>query len=99
MYTGDTCCKGSVLLALEYSAPLDVYAAAVKKILKHSSEYDLTWPGHHEYPVSKDIIRQFDNAAQMILRGEQKGEEEESVFGKSLVFAYKDIKINYPNKI
>ena len=95
LFTGDTCCKGSILLALDYSAPLETYHASVKKLLKRKEEYITTWPGHHAYPVNTQVIEQFEEAATLLLEGKAEGEKTKTPLGEANVFLYKDIIVSY----
>lgn len=58
LFTGDTCCQADVLLQIEYSQSPEVYLKSINKLIERESQYDKTWPGHHKWPVEKEIIYQ-----------------------------------------
>lgn len=95
MFTGDTCCKAHVLLQLDHAAPIEIFLDSIRKLLDLQDYYDITWPGHHEKPVGKDVIRQFLAAAEGLLSGMMEGREMEHPAGKCRLLEYRDIGIEY----
>lgn len=95
MFTGDTCCKAHVLLQLDHAAPIEIFLDSIRKLLDLQDYYDITWPGHHEKPVGKDVIRQFLAAAEGLLSGTMEGREMEHPAGKCRLLEYRDIGIEY----
>ena len=95
MFTGDTCCKAHVLLQLDHAAPIEIFLDSIRKLLDLQDYYDITWPGHHEKPVGKDVIRQFLAAAEGLLSGMMEGREIEHPAGKCRLLEYRDIGIEY----
>ena len=95
MFTGDTCCKAHVLLQLDHAAPIEIFLDSIRKLLDLQDYYDITWPGHHEKPVAKDVIRQFLTAAEGLLSGMMEGREMEHPAGKCRLLEYRDIGIEY----
>lgn len=95
MFTGDTCCKAHVLLQLDHAAPIEIFLDSIRKLLDLQDYYDITWPGHHEKPVAKDVIRQFLAAAEGLLSGMMEGREMEHPAGKCRLLEYRDIGIEY----
>ena len=95
MFTGDTCCKAHVLLQLDHAAPIEIFLDSIRKLLDLQDYYDITWPGHHEKPVAKDVIRQFLAAAEGLLSGMMEGREIEHPAGKCRLLEYRDIGIEY----
>lgn len=91
LFTGDTCCKADVLLNLEYAATLGEYRDSVEKLLGY--DFDTTWPGHHESPVSRDVPEAFSEAAELLLSGSAAGEAIVHPSGPARRFAYGDIAI------
>ena len=67
LFSGDTCCKAAVLLALDFSETVAVYRQSLQKLLEYKDDYVLTWPGHHSVPVVPEIIEQFRDAADLLL--------------------------------
>ena len=95
LFTGDTCCKGHVLLHMDYSAPVEVYAEAVKLLLEESRNYSITWPAHHDKPLPPGILRQYLEAAQGIIGQTMWGEPVEILGRSALLLEHRDIGIVY----
>lgn len=95
LFTGDNCCKAHVLLQMEYCAPLEIYLDSIQKLLGREQDYDITWPGHHEKPVKKEILQQFEAAAGRILNGTLRGQESGIGGVQARLLEYKDIGIIY----
>ena len=91
LFTGDTCCRGAVLLHFDHSADLSAYRSSIQSILQIRDRFDTTWPSHHTKPVDVDIPLQFLEAADLLLEGSAETACSDSV----RVFAYKDIEILY----
>ena len=95
LFTGDTCCQADVLLQIEYSQSPEVYLKSVNKLIRRESQYCKTWPAHHKWPVEKEIIHQFQEAARRIVTGEEYGDVDPKSEGLVRVLSYKDIRIVY----
>lgn len=95
MFTGDTCCKADVLLNLDFSDTVEVYLHAVRELKKEMRSVITTWPAHHTNPVSPDIVDEFEEAADMICKGEVEGELKQHSFGPARYFKWKNIGIWY----
>lgn len=95
LFTGDTCCKAHVLLQMEYADTMEAYRNSIQKLLNRQQEYDITWPGHHEKPVEKEILEQFLAATDGIIKGSMQGNEVELPMGKVRLLEYQDIGIEY----
>ncbi len=96
LFTADTCCKADVLLAFDTSASLKIYRNSVRKLerLMSRAGLEMSWPAHHETPVRADIVREFRQAADLLLRGAEGIPTE--CFGKpARRFLYQDIAIVY----
>lgn len=91
LFTGDTCCKADVLLNIPFAVPLDVYRDSIDRLL--TIDFEKTWPGHHSFPVEKEIVCQFKEAADNILAGNMTGVSELQGDQKTIRYAYKDIAI------
>jgi len=91
LFTGDTCCKADALLNLDFACDKTVFAESIKRVL--DVDFDITWPGHHECPVGRDVVEQFDEALTMIFEGRLPGEKVAHVVGDSIRYEYKDIAI------
>lgn len=100
LFTGDTCCRASVLLNLEYTTTVETYKRTIEELLSIREQYDLTWPAHHKIPVSPEILEQFREAADLLLDKKAEGEDIEMPFGPAKCFYYKDISITYtPDRV
>ena len=95
MYTGDTCCKAHVLLQMKYAAAMQEYRNSLQQLLDIQSQYDITWPGHHEKPVEKQVIADFLTAVDGILDGTMEGTKVQLPMGKARLLEYKEIGIEY----
>ena len=95
LFTGDTCCKGAVLLNFDHSSDLNTFRNSVVCILEKQDRFDITWPSHHKKPLTVDIPLQFREAADLLLCGIARGTEIPSYCGTSKMFSYKDISIIY----
>ncbi|WP_130838344.1 alpha/beta hydrolase [Lachnoclostridium sp. Marseille-P6806] len=53
MFAADNCCRADVLLAMETSLPLPVYAESMRRLCALIRERDIreTWPAHHSAPA------------------------------------------------
>ena len=91
LFTGDMCCKADVLLNMGFASSIEEYQKSIEKIL--SVDFEISWPGHHEAPVYRETIEQFDEAAQLYLDGRLTGEIVEHPAGNAKRVAYKDIAI------
>lgn len=95
LFTGDTCCRGDVLLYLAGSASLAEYAASLRRLQALKTQFSLTWPAHHAAPVPPSILDSFERGANMLLRGDARGEPIETVLGAGLRFCCGEIAIAY----
>lgn len=95
LFTGDTCCKGVVLLNFDHSAGLPTYRRSVASILETRPRWDRTWPSHHEKPVGAEIPTQFLEACDLLLSGRARGAEVPTSFGPAKEFFYQDISVMY----
>jgi len=95
IFTGDTCCKGAVLLNFEHSKDLTTYRNSLLSLLKIRDRFDITWPSHHAKPVDLNIPLQFLEAANLILEGHVQGTEVPNPYGPAKMFEYKDITVLY----
>lgn len=95
LFTGDTCCKGAILLNFDHSKDLSTYRNSISSILMLTDRFDTTWPAHHQKPVGADIPMQFLEASDLILEGHAHGTEVPNPYGPARMFAYKDISILY----
>ncbi|MBU9735626.1 MBL fold metallo-hydrolase [Diplocloster agilis] len=96
LFTGDTCCRGHVLLHMDYSASVEVYEESVKKLLEERENYNLTWPAHHDKPVQPEILCQYLEAAQGIISGNMCAEKTVNQGRCARLLTYHDIGIVYP---
>lgn len=92
LFTGDTCCKGAVLLHFDHSAGLEAFRNSIHSILAMQDRFDTTWPSHHAKPVALDILQQFQEAADLLLDGSARGTP---VSDSARIFEQKDISILY----
>lgn len=95
LFTGDTCCKAHVLLQMEYASSISTYRESIQCLWDRRQEYDITWPGHHDKPVKKQIIKDFLEAADGILNGTMEGKYTELPMGKARLLEYREIGIEY----
>ena len=95
LFTGDTCCKGAVLLHFDHSADLFAYRESIAAILQMGHRFDRTWPSHHEKPVGAEIPAQFLEGADLLLSGSARGEEIPGTCGRNHIFTHRDIEILY----
>jgi glyoxylase-like metal-dependent hydrolase (beta-lactamase superfamily II) len=93
LFTGDMCCKADVLLNMEYAAPLEIYAKSIERIL--TLDFATTWPGHHTCPVNREVIAEFEEAAQDLLAGRAVGIKMQHPAGDAMRYEYKNIAIVY----
>ena len=75
LYTGDHACAADVLLFLPTSTPVETYLRSTEKLIAREAEFDITYPSHHGFPVTKDILYEAKKACEGILSGTAKGEE------------------------
>jgi hypothetical protein len=78
---------------MEYAAPLEIYAKSIERIL--TLDFATTWPGHHACPVNREVIAEFEEAAQDLLAGRAVGIEMRHPAGDAMRYEYKDIAIVY----
>lgn len=95
LFTGDTCCKAHVLLQMQYAAPILTYRKSIQYLWNRQQDYDITWPGHHDKPVEKQVIKDFLEAVDGIINGTMEGELTELPMGKARLLEYKEIGIEY----
>lgn len=95
LFTGDTCCKASVLLMLDYCTTVEEYRQSVEKLWRRRSDYTLTWPAHHAKPVVPEILVQFQEACDQLLEQKQEGVSQTTGFGESYIYRYQDVAIEY----
>jgi len=95
LFTGDSCCKASVLFTAGNAASFEEYKESLELLIRMEDLYDTTWPCHHSYPVDKDIIHQFNEAISNLIEGKEEGETMETLFGSTNIYKYKDIAIEY----
>lgn len=95
LFTGDTCCKGDVLLHLDGSATVEEYAFSIRRLQHLRPLFLTTWPGHHETPVPPEILDLFQQGAQAICQGTARGKPIETDYGKALCLKWGEIAIVY----
>lgn len=95
LFTGDTCCKANVLLNLEYSTSVEVYAETMARLLEKRQEYNTTWPGHHEWPVGISVLEHFREASKQLLDGQMEGQRSDEFDEDTRLLFYEDIGIVY----
>ena len=71
------------------------YLKSVTKLIRREFQYCKTWPAHHKWPVEKEIIHQFQEAARRIVTGEEYGDVDPKSEGLVRILSYKDIRIVY----
>ena len=100
MYTGDTACRGDVLLMFPTSTPLAEYADTLRRLiaLRESGEVAVTWPSHHAVPIDPAIFDEFLEATEGILSGALRGEVQGQFGRPSRRLAYKSIGVVYPDQ-
>lgn len=100
LFTGDTCCKADVLLNLDFCTTVETYCESMRGLLARRAEFDVTWPAHHETPVSPEVLDQFLEAGKLLCEGKAEGEPMDTIFGACLRFPFKEIAIVYlPERI
>ena len=99
-YTGDTACRGDVLMMFPSSTPLADYAGTLRRLiaLREAGEIAVTWPSHHAVPVGPDIFDEFLEAAEGILSGALRGEVQRQFGTPSRRLAWKSIGVVYPDE-
>lgn len=95
LFTGDTCCKGAVLLNFDHSRDLVTYRSSILSLLNMQDRFDTTWPAHHTKPLGAEIPAQFLEAANLLLDGQAQGTDISTDYGPAKMFAYQDISIMY----
>ena len=95
LFTGDTCCKGPVLLNFDDSTDLVTYHSSIRFILDMQEHYHTTWPAHHAKPLGTEIPRQFLEAAELLITGQAQGSADPDSGSTDKRFPYKDISIIY----
>lgn len=95
LYTGDTCCAANVLLNLDYATDIETYRNSIQQLKQ--VDFELSWPAHHKTPVKPDILCEFEDAADILLEGKEKGKTIDfgGEFGQALLFSWKRIGIVY----
>ena len=71
------------------------YRNSLQQLLDIQSQYDITWPGHHEKPVEKQVIADFLTAVDGILDGTMEGTKVQLPMGTARLLEYKEIGIEY----
>lgn len=95
LFTGDTIVAGTILMFLEHSLPLRVYADSLRRLLALSGEIDYLLPGHGSEPLPATRIADLLQAAEAILRGEVVGEPEQTMLGSGLCARFPTCTICY----
>ncbi len=93
LFTGDSCCQGHILLNLSYATDIKTYLRSIEKLLQ--IPFKITWPAHHNIPVEREILQEFEEAAAMLLQGQAVSREIEHIGGKAKEFCWKRIGIVY----
>jgi glyoxylase-like metal-dependent hydrolase (beta-lactamase superfamily II) len=84
LFTGDTIVAGPILMFLQQSLPLRVYADSLQRLLSHNAEIDFLLPGHGEEPIPAARISELLQLATAILNGKITGEPQEHPLGSGL---------------
>ena len=95
LFTGDTCCKGAILLNFDHSRDLATYRASLLSLLHMQDRFDTTWPGHHAKPLGIEIPKQFLAAVELLLSGNAQPSEISTDYGPAKMFPYQDISVMY----
>lgn len=93
LFTGDTCCEGDILLHLRFSQKPEVYLQSLRKLKKE--KYKVIWPAHHRVPLEPEIVKDLEEAAELVCSGTVEGETVETSFGTAKRFGYKKVGIIY----
>lgn len=92
LFTGDTCCKGAVLLHFDHSAGLLPYRDSMARLLALREKVDTTWPCHHAWPIGMEIPEQFFIACEDLLKGRA---QPRCPDGVTRIYAFRDIEVIY----
>lgn len=95
LFSGDTVCDQGVLLHFPHSAPVAVFLESVRKLQALSGQYDVIWPGHHRFPLEKEILRRYASCAQRLIQGEQ-GTPVTSAAGAAMLLSCEGIALSVP---
>ncbi len=68
LFTGDCCARGEILAFSEEHGIVG-YRDTMKKILKLSDDFDVTYPAHGVTPVGKDVLKSILKLAEDIIDG------------------------------
>lgn len=77
LYGGDPIQDGNIFMFGEHRS-MTLYLQSLSRLWKnYREEFDLVYPSHGSFPVSKDIIPQLIDAAKSVLAGTAPGERKE----------------------
>lgn len=95
LFSGDTICNREILVYFSHSAAVEDVKASAEKLLSFQKDYDNIWPGHHECPLSKDLIEDYAEAAKRIMKAPSIGKKVVMDTEYKLLYEYKTIGISY----
>ncbi len=95
LFSGDTLCNREILVYFDHSASVEDVKASDEKLLSYQAYYDKIWPGHHECPLTKDVIKDYIEAANRILNDPSIGKKVVINTEYKLLYQYKTIGISY----
>lgn len=93
LFTGDTACEGDILLLFPESKEPNVYLESMLSLKDFINEkgIEITWPSHHRCPLNSEIINDFIELAQKLIKNEIELKDEETQFGPAKHGIFKNI--------
>lgn len=72
LFSGDTICTWGVLLHLDGCCDVDVYYHSLMTLKERADEWQMIWPGHHEYPVDNHLLDEYITCAKKMIEHPEK---------------------------
>ena len=75
LFSGDTVCAQGILLNLKHCGSVETFARSIRRLSAQGDRYDSIWPAHHQKPIGKDYLHDYEMCAQKILESRPGGNE------------------------
>lgn len=75
LYTGDHCCRGEVMIMTNAASSVEEYRDSMQRVLDIYDQFDMSYPGHLDAQVGKDVLTRIWQLASDIVDGKVVGEE------------------------
>lgn len=85
LFTGDSICKGNILLHFDTSPPLSTFLTGVNRLAERINDIRFLLPAHNKVPLTSAILLEFKAGIEKVLSGELTGKPHTTFLGSGLL--------------